>query len=211
LIRYVVQHHPARAELLRTFEDLNAIVIADPEPHAKLKIPWRTYHACMTLSLPGATWRVVIQDDAELCPNFREACENALQHADRPVCLFVPKTLRHGSVRLLQACNRDLAWCDLDWSEWVPVVAIAWPESYVSQFLEWAEFRRFTPDKNRADDAIVGRFAREKRISFLATVPSLVNHPDVEPSIIRNHIPKGGRRATCFAGDGALEIDWSRR
>lgn len=195
--------------MLATFVGLEHSVVTDPEPDAKLRIPWRTYHACMTHKLPGATWRVVLQDDVELCPNFGVAVERALQHVDQPVCLFVPKTLRQGSLRLLKACFEDKAWCELEWREWIPVVAVAWPERLVPVFLDWAASRRFSPSHNRADDAIVGRFARENRITFLATVPSLVNHPDVEPSLIRNHIPKGGRRATCYVGDDALEIDWS--
>lgn len=206
----MIQHHPARAELLSTFENLDPVVVSDPEPYAKVKIAWRTYHACLSVSLPGATWRVVLQDDVELCPSFGEVVERALQHADRPVSLFVPNTLREGSINLLRACARDEAWCDLRPRDWVPAVAVAWPEALVPDFLAWAELRKFHPNVNRADDAIIGKYARERNLAFLATVPSLVEHPDVEPSILRNHRSKGGRRATCFADESVVDIDWSR-
>lgn len=212
LIKFVIQHHPDRAHLLRKFEHLDPIVVTDPEPEARLRIPWRTYHACLSLEIPEANWRVVLQDDVDLCPGFHEAVREALSYAGgRPTCLFVPRTLRFGSVKLLQACSKDLAWCDLHVTEWVPVVAIAWPETVVPEFLSWAAGRGFTPNKNRADDAIVGRFARETRQPFQATVPSLVEHPDTVPSLIKNHIPKNGRRATCYVGDFVHEVDWSRR
>lgn len=206
----MIQHHPARAELLKTFEGLDATVVEDPDPYAKVKIAWRTYHACLSVSLQEVNWRVVLQDDVELCPHFKTVVERALQYADRPVVLFVPTMLREGSLNLLRACERDESWCELRSRDWVPAVAVAWPETQVSDFLAWAHLRGFHPNVNRADDAIIGRYAREKNIPFLATVPSLVEHPDIEPSLLRNHIPRTGRRATCFADESILDQDWSR-
>lgn len=212
MINYVIQHHPARAHLLPNFAHLNPTVVEDPDPHGKLRIAWRTYHACMSASLPEARWRVILQDDVEVCPGFLEVLPRALQEVEgHPVTLFVPRTLRQGTVNLYRACNGDYSWCKLELREWVPVVALAWPEEIIPKFLTWAAERRFPPTVNRADDAVVGRFQRETRTQFLATVPSLVEHPDVEPSLVSNYVPKKGRRASCYVGDEALTIDWGQK
>lgn len=153
-----------------------------------------------------------MQDDAILCADFLTTLDLALTaRPDSLVALFVPTALRHGSRRLLEACIRDEPFCQLDpYETWVPVVALAWPARLIVPFCEWAR-PRFPPERKRyADDAIVGTFVKERGERVWATVPSLVDHPDDEPTILHKKLPQIARRATCFAGERAAMIDWSK-
>lgn len=158
---------------------------------------------------PPCSHRVIIQDDAELCTDFKWALEQAVTaRPDNILALFVPTTLRIGAQHLLEACARDEAFCALHITEWVPVVALAWPYDVIGPFLEWCDRKAYSLAKYRADDAVVGEFVRETGRTVYATVPSLVEHPDdVESTIgMKNRVP---RRAVCFAGENAHRIDWS--
>lgn len=129
---------------------------------------------------------------------------------DSVVALFVPTALRYGSRNVLDACARGDAWAALSPVEtWIPVVALAWPARLIADFAEWGR-RVFPPEARRADDAIAGRFVRERGERVWATVPSLVEHPDDVDSLLglRTANP---RRATCFAGEtGAAMIEWEK-
>lgn len=208
-VSYCVQHHPARADLLHRTAAARPEVVSDPAPEAR-RNPWRTYRECLRRTPFEATHRVVLQDDVELCPDFTLHVERALRHRpDHLVSLFVGTNCRGGSANLLSACQQDHAWCRLELREWVPVVALVWPQRLISPFLDWAERKGYSERKVRADDAIVGEFMRQRLEYTWATVPSLVEHPDDQESLIgmKNRIP---RVATCYAGDGAAMIDWSR-
>lgn len=202
-----IQHHPARQHLLANFSHLPHEVVEDHDPEGK-KNPWRTYRACLERTPVGCTHRLVLQDDTQVCPGFLEAARKALEaRPDRMVAFFVPWTLRRGSHKLMQACMEDQAWVELELQEWVPVVALCWPASLVPEFLGWADGRRYTEQVYRADDAIAGKFCQHRGVAALATVPSLVEHPDDGPSLIGN--PRSGsRRARCYVGDGAHLIKW---
>lgn len=142
-----------------------------------------------------------------MCPGFMDALLSAIEaRPDRMICLFVPHTLRRGSRDLIEACQQDKAWVELVQGEWVPVVALVWPRVHIGPFLAWADQHGYTADKHRADDAIVGNYCRAIRQPPVATVPSLVEHPDIEPSLVMNRT--GERRARCYVGNEAHLIDW---
>lgn len=107
----------------------------------------------------------------------------------------------------MEACTEGKAWCHLMPQEWVPVVAVVWPYRLIKPFEEWAVSGGYE-GKLKADDALVGRFARDIGEPVLATVPSLVDHEDEVESLIglRTRSP---RQAMCFAGHHAGQIDWS--
>lgn len=210
LVSFAIQHHPSRADLLYRSAELNPEVVTDPEPTNAIRNPWRTYRTALERTPLDATHRVVIQDDAELCSDFRVSVEQAVaSRPDNILCLFVPTTLRLGSRSLIEACTRDEPFCLLDHREWVPVVALAWPVHIIPPFLNWCDRKGFSIRKHRADDAIVGDFCRENQHWVYATVPSLVEHPDDVDSIIgtKTGVP---RSATCFAGENAHLIEWER-
>lgn len=108
---------------------------------------------------------------------------------------------------MMIACSEGKAWSDLIVGEWVPVVALVWPVEHIQPFLTWANEHGYNASNMRADDAIVGNYCRQLRVAPLATVPSLVEHPDNEPSLVGNRTSE--RRARCYVGDAAAGIDWS--
>lgn len=209
MISYAIQHHPSRADLLYRSAVLSPEIVTDPFPSDPKRNPWRTYRAALERTPPEASHRVVIQDDAELCRDFRWAVEGAIRaRPENLICLFVPTTLTQGAKRLREACAEDESFCALDPREWCPVVAVVWPTYLIPEFLEWADRKRYDHNRLRADDAIVGQFARETGRTILATVPSLVEHPDDVASTI-NMRSASPRRAVCFAGEKAHLIKWA--
>lgn len=96
----------------------------------------------------------------------------------------------------MTAAHRDgRRWVDLSPWQWFPCVAVAWPTGTVARLLEWLPgAQRFV---TRADDAVTARFLQSEGIWPLATVPSLVEHPDVVLSVI-------GRRAWAGRDKGRV-------
>ena len=209
-----IQHHPARADLLERSAHLNPEVVVDPEPDS-FRNAWRTYRTALELTPDGCTHRLVLQDDAYVCRDFREQAEAALAaKPDGLVVFFVSTALRKGSRDMMVACSRGNHWAQIipgGGELWVPVVAACWPAAIIPDFLSWCDISGFPKTRFRADDAIVGRYVSEKKIPCWATVPSLVEHPDDVESIsgtrrAHHRIP---RVATCF-WDEVTPLDWTR-
>lgn len=212
LVEVRIQHHPARAHLLPALlANLGSLPVEVVEdPGGERPIAWRTYRECLRPS--EAAWTLVLQDDVTVCPGFQEALTACLSAAgEHPVALFFSRQSLQTRTEYLRRARDGYAWCKVDWKEWVPVVALAWPTSLVPSFLKWADGRGYDGNRWRADDAIVGEWARMTRTQVLATIPSLVEHPDREPSITQ---PKRSlrqpRTAVQFAAEGAAHVDWSR-
>ncbi len=205
LIQVGIVTHPSRLHMLDGLAHLRATVYEDPAP-AGPPIAWRGYRNALTsfVDEASATHLCLLQDDVEVVEGFLPAVERAVWAEPRdPIALFVPVTASFLSAQLLEACAADEPFirCASVAQRWVPVVAVVWPLEQARAFLRWADGNGFPPDRNRADDGIVGEWARGTNVRFLATVPSLVQHPDVEPSLIGGkHGTK--RVATCLAWHG---------
>jgi hypothetical protein len=92
----------------------------------------------------------------------------------------------------------------------MPIVCVLWPREKLVEFAEWsAEVRLPGPVPPRSDDAVAGRWKLETRQIVLACVPSVIQHPDEEPSLIRNHSLKAAKRTAAFLAEDARSIDWS--
>lgn len=201
-----IQHHPSRAELLPALLErligLDVEVVADPDPTGQPS-PWRCYEACLRSTPEWATHRLVIQDDAVPCAGFPEAVTAALeQREDRPIAFWVGGLPADACKAMRDARREARRWVDLSPWSWFPCVAAAWPTDMVTRLLAWLETSRAQP--TRADDAVTARFLQSERIWPLATVPSLVEHPDVVPSVIGRKAWGGrdrGRVACVPAGD----------
>jgi hypothetical protein len=210
-----IQHHPARAHLIPSLVEAlgsDVEVVEDPDPYGRLRSPWRTYRECLQLPPAGITHLLVLQDDAIPCRNLLAACE-WIARPD-PVCLFLGgapvRTARDAS----RAAVRGDRFVSVHAAEWVPVVAVLWPVEVAQEFLDWCGSNRLPGDPEpRSDDAVVGRWARRTRQPVFATVPSLVQHPDTEESLIgkrARHGRSAWRVAHSWIGDrDPLEIDWS--
>lgn len=99
------------------------------------------------------------------------------------------------------------------WREFVPVVAVLWPVEKISEFVPWAEKAHLPGEPNpRSDDSVLGYWMRKTRQTFLASVPSLVQHNDGEPSVKRGaneRRPQDASRPAALLADDALEYDWT--
>ncbi len=187
-------------------------VVTDPEGDGFPPTwrPYRTYRECLARPTEAA-WVLVLQDDVTLCPGFPDALTSCLSAAgEHPVSLFTSNQALQTRKDYWARMRAGEAWCPLNQREWVNVVALAWPTSLIPKFLAWADGKGFGVTRGRADDAIVGEWARMTRTQVLATVPSLVEHPDWEPSVAQpNRRGKGPRTALLFASEGAAHVDWA--
>lgn len=216
-----VQHHPKRdyliEPLLAALGDPEPEVVAAPDPDGRPN-PWREYRRALETAPPKATHRLVFQDDAHPCRDFQKAARRAV--AARPDALVVFCVLgapRSWAARVTVAAGAGRSWAELDVHRlrtWLPVVAVSWPAALIEPALRWVDRQRW-PHSFVADDEVVGRVANGMPLPVLATVPSLVEHPDDVPSSVGRRSPRAGldpnRVAACFIDDeecDPLSIDW---
>jgi hypothetical protein len=209
-----IQHHPARSEILSRITDRldgEAEVVTDPHPDARDRSPWRTYRECLALPPRWCSHLLVLQDDAIPCRNLLAACRMIAR--DVPVCLFLAGAPVRTAREATRAARRGERFVPVFATDWVPVVAVLWPVDLAQAVLDWAGENRLPGDPNpRSDDAVVGRWARKTKQEVVATVPSLVQHPDDQPSTIGKKARQGRsawRVAHMWIGDqDPLRIDW---
>ena len=164
---------------------------------------------------------LVIQEDVLVCDRFLEGVERAVAaQPHNPLAFFVPAKPPAYTNQIFRARDAGSAWATLPLGTWAPVVALAWPQPLAEALVDWIARTRFPPGW-RSDDEIIGRFFYEVNAPILASVPSLVEHPDTEPSVMNNGKRVGdgrdpGRRAYFYIGDvpeefecDATRIDWS--
>lgn len=221
-----VQSHPKREEMaLALAEATGGIAVFDPEPVGARTSPWRTYRHCLE-TLPGfasgfmaagsATHVWVVQEDAVLCRGFLPAFHAAVAaRPDRVIAFFISGQPPEHSQRVLEACARDEPWAELDYMRWLSAVATCWPVRCIHPMLRFVDSQKW-PESFTADDEIIRRYLRAANEVPLATVPSLVQHPDLVPSLIGRRDRQGndpGRVAACFADNAGCDvtaIDWTR-
>lgn len=211
-----VQHHPARADLLgQLLERLgDATVVTDPEPAGR-PLPWRTYRHALEQTPEWATHALVVQDDARPCAHFPAAAARAA--AARPdvvvvFCVCGSPRRTSQAIREAHAAGEHWAPVSLNVSNvFCPVIATSIPTRMITPLLAFSDspaMRRQTG----SDDHIVGAYLRHAGEQAWATVPSLVDHPDDQPSLIGKPHMFGrntARAAAVFIGDrDPLAIDW---
>jgi hypothetical protein len=156
----------------------------------------------------------VLQDDTLVCRHFIAAAERALAaQPNKLVSFYVGGMPKEFARAVYRACDADLSWATLDNLRWCPAIALAWPYEMIHDFLSWVNQQNW-PRRFRADDEIIGRWCRARHVVPLATVPSLVEHPDDVPSLIGRRAMCGlnpDRIAACWIHEDAdpLSIDWS--
>lgn len=198
-VSVAIQHHPARAHLVDTLAARlgAAEIVTDPDPDGP-RSPYRTYTEALRRTPDWATHRLIVQDDAQVVDGFPDRMRALLdEHPDRLVAFFVPGAPPHRA-----AVRRALAdgqrWVTLP-PTWIPTVALCWPVDLIPSFLQWG-LERWPEGVARAgDDGPVGKWAARAGVRAVAPVPSLVQHPDVEPSLIGRRAQAGANRARVAA------------
>jgi hypothetical protein len=206
-----VQHHPSRAELLPLLEHLGEYeLVVDPEPDAPYQSAMRTYLEALRRTPGHATHRLIVQDDAVACTGFPELAEAAVaEHPDDLVAFFVPgRTLLRNL--LGGALARGERWCQLPQSlNWTPTVALCWPAGLIDEFVAFGEEVIATRARRglstQADDPYVGAWRKKRKLPVWATVPCLVQHPDVAQSLYHKGLkPRAGANRSRVA---AMYVD----
>lgn len=183
--------------LLETLGGFDIEVVADPGGDGPSS--WRSHRACLASIGPAATHLLVVQDDALPCRGFPTRAACAIDRTrDDLLALFTPgfPTLARAATRAAKARQPVVR---LPLLGFVPTVAIVYPAPLARDLLAWA-------DDNRgdviADDTIVCRWAKARRLHVWATVPSLVDHDDSRPSLFGKPHGRGDprRRAALFDG-----------
>jgi hypothetical protein len=207
-----IQAHPHRAYLAEPLaEQVGGTVVYDPDPDG-YPCPWRTYRAALEATDDGCTHRLILQDDVSVCHGFRQAAELALRaRPDEPVSFFHGGQPREHVRRIQLAHAGGASWLTLTSYRWAPALALAWPARLIRPALDWVEAQRW-PVEFSADDEIIGRAFAHLGLPIHVTIPSLVQHHDLVPSIVRRHHVAGadpGRRALLYIGDGdPATISW---
>ena len=211
-----IQHHPSRAHLLPALREALAPLEAKALAHSSTPPnPWLGYLACLHDAMKESfDHLLVIQDDAVPCPNFAPALEQvAASNPDAPVALFLARLPREASIKAqrMLKCNGG-RYVTFSFRSFVPVVALLWPRPVLEMFVTWVGDGAVLPGdpEPRSDDAVVGRFQAVTRQEFRACVPSLVQHPDLEPSLIgrRPAWGKDSGRVALFMAEDGLAYEW---
>jgi hypothetical protein len=186
-------------------------VVPDPEPSASANA-WRSCRACIESIPADATHVLVIQDDAEPCRNLAAVLPRLVAaRPDRIICLFVGGAPRASATALCHAGDRGETFAEIPNRDWLPCVATIYPAAIARDILEYVDARTWSFGQ-RGDDHRLGEYMRSRRVQAVATVPCLIQHPDVEPSLIGTAALRGrnpARVACCWIGDhDPLMIDW---
>lgn len=212
-----IQHHPSRANLIpalvKSLGDLPvAVVKNDTDPPS----PWAGYQECMA-DLPDCSHMLIVQDDTIVARNFAPAVRQiAAAKPDEPVCLYLSYLPRDVSVQATKAMHQNRRFVRVNLRSFLPIVAVLWPREKLEAFRAWAQANPGLPGVGRhapvrSDDAMGGRWKMIERQTVWACVPSIVEHPDTEPSTIGRKQMWGrdrGRSAHLFTED-ALAYDWA--
>lgn len=210
-----IMAHPSRLELAhqlrrklrpdRRHQHLIDVVL-DPDPHGE-RNPWRTARLAWQATPAGCTHRLVLQEDVLPCPGFLKHARRALSaKPDRIVSFYLGTNAIVTWRELLIADARGAHWVRGFSASWVPALALCIPVGYVDSLAGFDDGTRPV-----ADDEVYGRWTREHGLPWYATIPSLVDHDDDAPSLMRDPYTRGARVAACPIGktDPGL-IDWTR-
>lgn len=212
-----IQAHPKRREMAEalTASLEGSEIVYDPDPLG-FPSPWRTYRTALERHIARENppdHLLILQDDVTPCRNLLPAVSRVI--AARPnhiVSLFVAHQPRVSRDAIWKACDADETFTVLPRGWWVPALALIWPTPLIAPALEFVDTQRWPP-AFRADDEIIGHIARKFVLDIHATVPCLIEHLDVVPSVVGMRRAAGGqnldRVSCCFIGnDDPLGIDW---
>jgi len=185
----LVQSHPKRAHLLPALTAAlgECDVITDPEPDGPPS-PIRCYLACLRAMPSWATHLLVVQDDARAPYGWRPLAEQAMiEKPEAMIALFLAGAPHKSAALARRAHARGERWLRMPNDDWTPTVALIWPRERVEEFLE---FRGGYKGSGTGDDNVVGEYTKLRGVPVYATVPSIIDHPNIEPSLIgKKHGP----------------------
>lgn len=198
-LHVAIQHHPSRAALIPELVERlgGAEVVTDPDPEAKLPSALRTNLECIRRCPDDVTHLLVVQDDAWPCDDFRARAEPKIEEKpEAMIAFFMPGVGEHRRL-MMRAHAAGEGWTRLPIT-WAPTVALCWPVDRAREFLAFAE-ERYDLTKQKGDDGPVGKYRERHKTEAWAVVPSLVQHPDVVPSLMGRTAAGHGRNRARLA------------
>lgn len=216
-----IQAHPLRGHLHLKLEKALDGIPCEISIHQSHPVnPLRGYQQALE-NLPGeASHVVVLQDDVLVCKNFPLAVERiSVSHPDTPVILFLARLPKYESQHFMKALGNGTRYIQArpKSGSFLPVVGVLWPREKAIHFRQWTiENVHVLPGYPRrdpaSDDAAFAIWALRNKEKVMVAVPNLVEHPDIEPSLIGRRPKWGkdkGRVALSFIGESdPLELDW---
>jgi hypothetical protein len=160
---------------------------------------------------------LIVQDDTVACRNLAPALEAIVAvEPDVPICLYLGM-LPPQKAEALRAAVLRKNFVELlgNSAAFLPIVAVLWPIAKAREFHAWGSDPNRLRQRNgevfvdRSDDAMGARWWRTSRQRVIATIPSLIEHPDDAISTIGR--TNCGRTALFWHGEDwdALSIDWA--
>lgn len=213
-IAAVIEHHPSRAELLPDLVAALApldVEVVEEDRRQPTFANWVIYRRALEAAPVGSTHVLVLQDDAQPCERFVESLEAAvLARPDDPLVLCVVGNARAAGRELCIAHERGDPFVTLYRLAWMPAVAVVWPVELVERMLALVDHARW-PVERLADDGVLWRALVGLGVHPVATVPSIVEHPDEIHSVDGRHKARNGRDlsrvAVCFDPTGEAFLD----
>lgn len=204
-----IMAHPSRsryAEELRATLGRSVTVVYDPEPDSE-RNPWRCAREAWRRTPDACTHRLVLQEDVIPCPRLLTHVRRALTaKPDRVASFFLGTNATMTWRLMLVADARGAHWVQGFSAGWVPALALCIPQRLVQSLVDFQDGTRPV-----ADDDVYGRWTREHGLPWYASIPSLVDHDDDAPSLMRDPYSRGSRVAACPIGEtDPSGIDWTR-
>lgn len=198
----VIMAHPNRKDWVPDLQNrLNGAEVIWDEKNSR----WDTGRRALLAHDPDATHHLVVQDDAVLSKNFLNSCRALIKHSDDfPVALYMGASSPGYRRRAHTAQVRGNPWFLAAGPRWG--VAVIIPVSHIPDLVEWCDAENST----EAYDGKMTRYYEQKlKSSCLYTMPSLVDHREVDenPSLIEGR--HANRTAYIFDGKSAAGTDWS--
>lgn len=171
---------------------------------------WDTGRRSMLAYDNGATWHLVVQDDALLCKDFLAGVRAALSCVgpERPVSFYTGKVRPHGPA-IAQAVEKargiGTPWLAMDGPLWGPSIAV--PVQMIDQMV--AQCDRMNIENY---DLRIARHFMGLGIDCWYSLPSLVDHRTGahNPSLVQGRSSDAARTAHTFiGGQSPLQINWN--
>jgi hypothetical protein len=191
----VVMAHPARREqaeqLQRRHPELEAEIVYDPDPGAP-PATLRTAKAAWSRIRPGATHHLVLQEDVQLCHDFKSVLHQALSVApEGAIALHANWTMATAqAVRLAALCGAS--WTPAV-DSWTPTQGLILRAEVAQEFASFCE--RFGP--NKPDNFAMADYLAHRGLKAYIAIPNLVEHRPT-PSLLCNDLLYGLRHSVVF-------------
>jgi hypothetical protein len=170
------------------------VVTDEGDPPAN---PLRGYRLCLESIPVEASHLVVVQDDAIVASSFQQRVERIVEERPDDIVVLCVLGIRNLTFKwFMKAIRAGESYSPVVPGDFHYVVGVLWPRGKAEAFSEWMKTAKVT----RSDDQAFGNWAMKTRQKVIASVPSIVEHPDDFPSSIDKETGSRHRRAITFSG-----------